>query len=104
MFPLPLPNITCQMAAESDIPRDAIRQILLEDWDPHNASRMDEACGTYDTYIERLWTVIKTGADEEAVMHWLHEREKESMCFPSLGMERLRRVARKLLALLQDNA
>jgi hypothetical protein len=31
-------------------------------------------------------------------MDFLHEREKESMCFPSLGRQRLRRVAQKLLA------
>jgi len=30
----------------------------------------------------------------------LHEREKETMCFPSIGRERLRRVARKLRQIL----
>src|SRR5829696_8343230 len=79
--------------------RDQIRQIFLTDWDPHNTSRMPEASGTYDTYIEPLWNVIRTGADEDELVNWLHEREKESMCFPSLGTQRLRRVARKLLDL-----
>jgi hypothetical protein len=57
------------------------------------------ASGTYDTYIEPLWSIIRAGADEDAVVQWLHEREKESMCFPSLGTQRLRRVARKLIEL-----
>ena len=78
---------------------DQIRQILLNDWDPHNAARLPEASGTYDTYIEPLCSLIRSGGDEDTVVAWLHEREKESMCFPSLGTARLRPVARKLLAL-----
>ena len=78
---------------------DEIRQILLTDWDPHNASSTPAAHGTYDTYIPPLLDLIRSGADEDAIVTWLHEREKESMCFPSLGTQRLRRVARRLLAL-----
>ena len=76
-----------------------IRQILLQDWDPANASRSEAASGEYDGYIAPLRALLGSGADEEAVMAWLHEREQETMCFPSLGTERLRRPARKLLAL-----
>jgi hypothetical protein len=78
--------------------RARVRQILLEDWDPHNAARLTEAHGTYDTYLAPLCDLLRSpGADEQAVVDWLHERERESMCFPSLGTARLRRVARKLL-------
>ena len=79
--------------------RDQIRRILLTDWDPHNAGATPEAAGTYDTYIDPLRGLIDAGASEDAIVEWLHEREKESMCFPSLGTQRLRRVARKLIAL-----
>jgi len=41
--------------------------------------------------------LLRGGADEEAVVAFLREREAESMCFPSLGTQRLRRVARRLL-------
>jgi hypothetical protein len=41
--------------------------------------------------------LLRSRPPEEAVVEFLHEREKESMCFPSLGTQRLRRVARKLL-------
>ena len=78
---------------------DAIREVLLEDWDPHNASRQESAHSAYDGYIPPLLQLLKSGAGEEALMDFLHEREKESMCFPSLGKQRLRRVAQKLLAL-----
>ena len=76
-----------------------IRAVLLNDWDPHDARRSEAAGGTYDGYVEPLYQLLAGGADEEAVVEFLHERERESMCFPSLGTARLRRVARKLLAI-----
>ncbi|MDB5173344.1 MAG: hypothetical protein JWN51_2117 [Phycisphaerales bacterium] len=77
----------------------AIRRILLEDWDPHNAARVPEASGAYDAFVAPLAAMIRAGAGEEAIIDWLHERERETMCFPSLGTQRLVRVARKLVAL-----
>jgi hypothetical protein len=74
-----------------------IRTILLEDWDPHDLFKRPEAHGAYDAWVGPLEEFLATGASVEQVMEWLHEREKETMCFPSLGRERLRRVARKLL-------
>jgi hypothetical protein len=79
--------------------RAEIRRILLEDWDPHDLFKRPEAHGAYDAWVAPVYDLIKSGADEEQVMEWLHEREKETMCFPSVGKERLRRVARKLRAL-----
>ena len=76
-----------------------IRRILLEDWDPHDLFKLPEAHGAYDAWVDPVYDLLKSGADEEQIMEWLHEREKETMCFPSLGKERLRRVARKLRAL-----
>jgi hypothetical protein len=80
-----------------DAVRDKIRDVLLDDWDPSNAARFDAARHEYDTYIDPLYALIRAGGDEDAVVQYLHERERESMCFPSLGTQRLRPVARKLL-------
>jgi hypothetical protein len=77
----------------------SIREILLTDWDPANAGRFEAARGEYDGYIEPLRDLIQSGADEEAIVSYLHEREQETMCFPSLGTRRLVPVARKLLGL-----
>lgn len=77
--------------------RDRVRTILLEDWDPTNASRSEYAKGEYDAYISPLLDLIRTGASEERVVDFLYDREREIMCFPGLGKERLRRVARKLI-------
>lgn len=78
--------------------RDRVRQILLEDWDPTNASRSESAHGEYDREIDPLLGLIASGAGEEAIIDHLYDREREIMCFPGLGKQRLRRVARRLLS------
>ena len=88
---------------QPDQTRSALRQILLQDWDPHNAAREPAAHNTYDAYLAPLHDVIASGADEQTLMDWLHDREKETLCFPSLGKERLRRVARKLIRAAAQN-
>jgi len=95
------------VSAPTTLPKtidDRIRQVLLDDWDPHNAARVEAARGTYDLYIAPLRGMLGGGADEEALVHWLKEREEETMCFPSLGTRRLRKVAQKLLALRETTA
>ena len=77
--------------------RNQIRQIFLEDWDPTNASRSEYAKGEYDTYISPLLDLIHSGATEQQVVDFLYDREREIMCFPGLGKQRLHRVARKLI-------
>ena len=87
-----------------DAIRDRVRQVLIDDWDPHNAARSPAAHGTYDGYIDPLLDLLRSGADEGQLVEFLHERERESMCFPSLGTQRLRPVARKLRALVPPAA
>lgn len=79
--------------------RDRIRKVFLDDWDPTNASRSPYASGEYDSYIDPLIKLMSQDADEEAVIDFLREKERECMCFPGLDTQRLRPVARKLLAL-----
>ena len=86
------------MPDTDDATRSRIREVLLNDWDPHNAARLEAAHATYDGYIEPLLQLLRGGAGEDELVDYLHDREQESMCFPSLGKQRLRRVARKLLA------
>jgi hypothetical protein len=85
------------MPHEFDAVRSRVRDILLNDWDPNDAARFEWSRGEYDGYVEPLHALIQGGADEDAIVAYLHERERESMCFPSLGTQRLRPVARKLL-------
>ena len=94
-----LANVTPQELDPQELEgsRSRIRAVLLHDWDPHDAARSEAAAGAYDGYVEPLHALLESGAVEDAVVEFLHERERESMCFPSLGTQRLRRVARKLL-------
>ena len=87
------------MSAPEDTLRSRVRDVLLNDWDPHEAARNPAASGAYDGYVEAVYALLQSGAGEDAVVEFLHERERESMCFPSLGTQRLRRVARKLLSI-----
>jgi hypothetical protein len=84
----------------------SLRDILLHEWDPHDVGRRLDVYGEsarfrYDTYLQPLMDLVAGGADEEGVMAYLAEREGESMCFPGLGRERLRGVARKVIAVLR---
>lgn len=87
------------MAAELDAFGLAIRQILLTDWDPSNAARIEAAHGEYDGYIGPIAELIQSGAGEEAIIDYLYGVEREILCFSGLGKQRLRRVAQKLIAL-----
>lgn len=77
--------------------KDRVRRVLLQDWDPSNAARFEAARGEYDSYLDPLLELIDQGADEDRVVQFLHDRELESMCFPSAGTSHLRRVARKVI-------
>lgn len=79
--------------------RDQIRLVLLEDWDPSNAARFEAAKHEYDGYLSPLADLIRSDADEEAIVSFLKERESEIMCFPAIGRSHLKRVARKLIKL-----
>jgi hypothetical protein len=87
------------MPHESPPLRDRIRKILLEDWDPANAARFEAAQHEYDGYLAPLADLIRSEADEEALIDFLKEREAETMCFPAAGRSHLKRVAHKLIAL-----
>ena len=94
------------MDGDTNTLRSRVREVLLNDWDPHDAARNPAAHGTYDAYIPPLLDLLRSAAasaaGEEQVVEFLHQRERESMCFPSLGTQRLRRVAQKLLKLVDS--
>jgi len=93
------PIIRGTMSNTSDVERfrERVRQVLLTDWDPSNAARFEAARGEYDSYIDPLIALMESGAGEQTIMDYLHQRELECMCFPPLGKSHLRRVAHKLL-------
>jgi hypothetical protein len=84
--------------------QDRIREVLLADWDPSNASRFEAARHEYDAYLPALADLIRSGADPEQIISFLKERESEIMCFPALGSSHLKRIAKKLVALRDAGA
>ena len=42
--------------------RSRIRDVLLNDWDPHDAARSPAARGTYDGYVDPLYDLLAGGA------------------------------------------
>ena len=90
------------MSEPVDDVHDRVRRILLEDWDPSNASRFEAASREYDSYVPPLLDLIRGGADEDAIVQFLVDRERETMCFPGLDTRRLLPVARKLLWLRDE--
>ena len=86
------------MAGDSDDLRREVRQILRNDWDPSNAARFEAAQGEYDSYIDPVLGLLRSGAGEAQLIEYLHARELECTCFPPSGTSHLRRVAQRLLA------
>jgi hypothetical protein len=85
------------MPADPDPLRTRIREVLVNDWDPSNAARFDAARGEYDSFIDPIVDLLARGANEDALVAYLHDVEQHVMCFPSLDTRRLRPIARKLL-------
>ena len=83
---------------------DRIRAVLLDHWDPHSVAHVEAARGSYDAYVPALRAMLDAGANEEALVDWLKDREEETMCFPALGTRRLRKVAQKLLAMRDETS
>jgi hypothetical protein len=84
--------------------REKVRDVLVHDWDPTGVEKNPHARASYDAYIDPLLDLIRSGGDEDAVVAFLHGREQEIMCFPSLGTARLNRVAAKLIRVVNEAA
>jgi len=78
---------------------EAIRQVLFRDWDPagvnYNANLHDE----YDSYIAPVHTVLVRSCSEDELIDLLRRTEFDEMGIASPQLERIRTVARKLLAI-----
>jgi hypothetical protein len=76
----------------------AIRQILYRDWDPIGvcgAAPEDE----YDSYIGAVYRILASSRSEEALIQFLAGAVEDLVGSQQSDPERVRRVARKLLAL-----
>jgi hypothetical protein len=78
--------------------QDSIRQILYHDWDPIGVSGTapkDE----YDGYIAPVYRILAGTRSEDELVESLYRTETETMGLTAGSRDRLRKIARKLLAL-----
>ena len=79
--------------------QDAIRRILVFDWDPIGISEPGELNDEYDAYIARVYRILVGSPSEDAIVKRLHQFERDAMGLPGTDHARLRLVAKKLLEL-----
>ncbi|HYD49008.1 MAG TPA: hypothetical protein VEB21_11700 [Terriglobales bacterium] len=78
----------------------AIRQILLNDWDPVGVKDVPEAHDEYDSYVVDVYRLLLSGATEEQIADHLWHIEAAEIGLSRVGdLEELLPAARKLRAL-----
>jgi len=73
--------------------QEAIRQILLQDWDPISVRHAPEAQDEYDGYVDGVYRLLASGASADAVAEHLCAIERGNM-----GLKPARARARDRLA------
>jgi hypothetical protein len=76
---------------------DAIRRILMADWDPIGCGVPEDE---YDSYIPGIYLLMQRRASVEELASHLDKLETVSMCLPG-NAPRSRRVAQRLLDIMQ---
>jgi len=78
--------------------REAIRQVLLHEWDPIGVSDIPAAQDEYDSYVGGVYRLLASGASEYQIIERLYNIETVSMGLPG-NREYLKGVAEKLVKL-----
>ncbi len=81
-----------------------VSDILFREWDPIGVNDNDLCRDEYDGYVPGLVHFLLSGADEYKLASWLSRVQRDSMGMSVIDEERHRRVARRLLDLLADDA
>jgi len=66
--------------------QEAIRSVLLHDWDPIGVDRVAEAQDEYDSYVGAVYRLLFSDASDEALTDFLYKTETETMGLTRLGM------------------
>jgi hypothetical protein len=80
---------------QADSRHSAIRQILLEDWDPIGIKHIPEAQDEYDAYVPQVEQLLSQGASIGQIFEYLWELETQHMALPG-DQERTKRIAERL--------
>lgn len=58
---------------------NAIRKILMDDWDPIGIKGIQEASDEYDSYISRIYKLLIHHESEDSIFRYLWEIETDYM-------------------------
>jgi hypothetical protein len=78
---------------------DAIRRILISDWDPIRCGVPEDE---YDSYIPVIYRLMQAGGSAKELAAHLQKLETEAMCLPARPEANLR-VANMLLDLMEKS-
>ena len=78
---------------------DAIRTILLKEWDPIGVADIPEAQDEYDAYVPGVYKRLISRASEEEIFTYLWEIETEYMGLCG-NSSHTRAIAKRLIALI----
>ena len=77
--------------------QEAIRSVLLHDWDPIGVADVAEAQDEYDSYVGAVYRLLCSAVSDEGLTDFLYKTETETMGLTRLGMRgHLRPVVAKL--------
>jgi hypothetical protein len=81
---------------------EALKRLLLEEWDPIGVAEAEGARDEYDNYAFNLFVMLSRGAAVEEIATYLDWVESEYMSLP-LNADRNRAVAERARAIFSEN-
>lgn len=78
---------------------EAVRDLLLREWDPIGVAHHPECCAEYDRYARSICRYLEEGIDEFRLAAYLAQVETVGMGLSRADEERAKLVAQRLLTL-----
>lgn len=90
-----------EFAAKAKKAHEAIRQILLREWDPIGVCEIAEAQDEYDAYVAEVYRLLSRRVGAQEIFDYLWWLERDHMGL-SGDRQRTRGIAEKLAALVTE--
>jgi hypothetical protein len=84
--------------AKSERLMEAVREVLLREWDPIGVAHNPECFGEYDRYACTIGRLLEGGVDEFRLAAYLSQVQTVGMGLSRVDEERDTLIARRLLA------
>lgn len=87
--------------ANRDRLMEAVREILLREWDPIGVAQNPDCSNEYDRYVRTVCRYLDEGIDEFKLTAYLSQVQTVEMGLSSIDEVRNKAIARLLLSLLE---